>query len=1328
MSEQQQNDTQRSLLIRQQNTNKSLLSQLDLLESLKRDDYDICAIQEPYIDFNGKTRANRQWITIYPSTHQDHPDSTRSIILINTNLLTDAWEQIPFQHPDITALEIHGQFGTLRLINVYNDCNNNNALTHISNFMRDRRRHLQSPAPINTIWLGDFNRHHPLWDEARNAHLFTRRNLELTQPLLNMLGRHNMKMALPPFIPTLRAHNSGNYTRVDNVFCTEPIMDAIIKCHTDDATRPVKTDHFPIIIQIDIHAPKSTWKSRPNFRLADWPELTKTLTENLANIPEPTEIEDIHTFDQRLEFLNKAIQDAIKKHVPLTTPSPYSKRWWSTALANEKRLMQQLGGRAKHHRWNMNHPIHEEYRRQRNRYSDHIQKAKAEHWVEWLEGLDQVSIWQASRLVTSPATDAGKAKIPTLKIKDPITKRVIREATDNASKGRLFHETFFPPPNPATPPIPQNYPYPTPRWAFTNITNDQILHAINKLKPYKASKSNSVPNSIFTHAREALVPHLGPLFRSTHSLRYYPQEWATTETLILKKPGKPDYTTPSAWRPIVLSDGIARLLNSCQTKIMVTMCETLNILPPDHYGARPGRTTTDSIHMLTKIVKDSWRKGQVASSLFLDVKGAFPSVDINRLIHNMRKRGIPQEYTTWLKRRLDNRKTTLIFDDHETNTFAVDNGLDQGDPFSGICYLIYNSDLSEIPVKKAGERILLFVDDAAITVTGKDFSETHNKLRNIMNRPQGIFEWAKSHNCTFGIDKFQLLDLARKLVPHQLNPKKRVPIPRRTLILGAQRIPSKDTAKFLGVLVDNKLNWKSQCAAALAKGQDWLIQFGRLARTSQGINAKYIRQLYLAIAIPRMLYAADIFLTPQQNIGKQKKHNRNSRAITNKLASIQRQASIMITGAMKTTASDILEVMANLAPFHLLVDKIRYRAAIRLATLPPSHPLHKPVQNAASRLVKRHPTPLHDLMHRYKIRPLYIETVKAIRYSTSWRPNVSTKITDNPDDAIRDLELDNSDLKIFTDGSGMEGNIGAAAILYRNGRMKSSIRFKLGSIQHHTVYEGEGVGAILGAKLVSKEWGARSATFYIDNRATIMATQLTKPAPGHHIFDTLHDYIGSLKNKNRNLQITFRWIPGHKGVEGNEKADEQAKQSITEGSSDERELPDQLRTPLPRSKSALICANNEKLKNKAQILWQESPRYARLHKTDPVAPSNDYLKLVASLPRRLASTLTQLRTGHAPLAKFLHRINRMDSPTCPGCQQGTETVQHIFLHCPAYQTARQNLRNDTGGGNIDLTKLFTTPKTLRALFKFVAETGRFHKRADSVHPPEGEERRAGTAR
>jgi hypothetical protein len=177
-----------TIQIHQQNTNKSLISQLDLLQTLQRGDYNMCLIQEPYIDFRGKTRANWNWIIIYPDMHQQHPNNTRSVILVNTNLSMDSCKQIHLEHPDISAVELQGQYGMLHILNIYNDCKNNSSLMHLSAYMRDRERQQYDISPLNTMWLGDFNRHHLIWNEARNAHLFTQANLNLTQPLLNMLG------------------------------------------------------------------------------------------------------------------------------------------------------------------------------------------------------------------------------------------------------------------------------------------------------------------------------------------------------------------------------------------------------------------------------------------------------------------------------------------------------------------------------------------------------------------------------------------------------------------------------------------------------------------------------------------------------------------------------------------------------------------------------------------------------------------------------------------------------------------------------------------------------------------------------------------------------------------------------------------------------------------------------------------------------------------------------------------------------------------------------------------------------------------------------------
>jgi len=169
--------------------------------------------------------------------------------------------------------------------------------------------------------------------------------------------------------------------------------------------------------------------------------------------------------------------------------------------------------------------------------------------VEWLEGLDELSIWQASKLVMSLATDAGRVRIPMLQVKDPVTKQMMREATDNKSKGQLFYDTFFPPPHPDTMAIPQDFQYPAPWWTFMNITDEQIHRAIKKMKPYKATKSGTILNSILIHAREELVPHLGPLFQATNTLKYYPQEWATMETLVLKKTRETRLLLPNSMAP-----------------------------------------------------------------------------------------------------------------------------------------------------------------------------------------------------------------------------------------------------------------------------------------------------------------------------------------------------------------------------------------------------------------------------------------------------------------------------------------------------------------------------------------------------------------------------------------------------------------------------------------------------------------------------------------------------------------------------------------------------------------------------------------------------------
>ena len=207
--------------------------------------------------------------------------------------------------------------------------------------------------------------------------------------------------------------------------------------------------------------------------------------------------------------------------------------------------------------------------------------------------------------------------------------------------------------------------------------------------------------------------------------------------------------------------------------------------------------------------------------------------------------------------------------------------------------------------------------------------------------------------------------------------------------------------------------------------------------------------------------------------------------------------------------------------------------------------------------------------------------------------------------AKREDRADNTCTKVYTDGSGVGGQIGAAAVLYRDGMMVSSRRMRLGSLRHHTVFEGEGVGLILGVELVREEEEAEGmVTMGIDNIAAITATHTIKPSPSHHIWDTFHRRVEMLYNKHKGVDLLVKWVPSHMGILGNEKADEEAKKAALEGSSPINKLPAPLRKTLPRSKSVTHQEFMHKLRNTAEQLWKKLPRYKKLAHIDPTLKLN----------------------------------------------------------------------------------------------------------------------------
>ena len=1288
------------LCIWQQNLNKSHAAQLTLLNGPLAKHWDVLALQEPVIDHRlGLTKANSHWRVVYP-THKYTLDSKpRAVTLVNTKISTNCWEQIPFPSKDVVIVQFRGAQGACTIFNIYNDGTHDGTLTELKNFLSTEIAKVRPSQNDHLFWLGDFNRHHPMWDEERNSHLFTNTALDAAQKLLDILSDFGLVQALPKDLPTLVSSSTGNWTRPDNVFCTDHSLESIISCTTDPGQRGPKTDHVPILTKLDLEVSLATGPGTKNYREVNWEEFEEQLEIRLARLPPPVPITTEGDFQQITKNLDATLRSVVDEYVPTSRPCPHARRWWTKELTEMKKTANRLSRQSYKFRALPDHPCHAESKDADKRLVNEIFKAKKEHWQSWLEESMDTDLWTAHQYINSTPGDGGRARIPTLVGKD--AQGNAKTAATNEEKGEMLAKMLFPPP-PDVSSVPANPAYPAPVEQWTPITHEQLTKAISNLSPYKAPGPDGVANIVFKRCTAILTDHLLPVFNAVFTLKMYYEPWRESITVILRKPGKPDYSTPKAYRPIALLNTTAKLLSAIVAERTSYTLEAHNLLPNTHFGGRPGRSTSDSLHLFETTVRHAWRQGNVVSALFLDIEGAFPNAVTDRLIHNMRIRRLPKAITSYTERLLRGRKTRLRFDDYVSDWVAITNGIGQGDPLSMILYIIYNSDLVDV-AKGKNELALAFVDDTAYLAIGKTFQETHKILNDMLERAGGGYQWSADHNSRFEPSKFALIDFSLNRT------KDRPPLVTRNTTI----TPSK-AHKFLGVIIDQELRWREQVNHALGKGTQYTLLMRRLSGTSWGTPTKLIRQLYQAVVIPRVTYAASIWARPIF------KHNsdipqRGSIGVAKQLARIQRMAAITILGAMQTSPTDSLDLHAFLLPTPLLIQKLLYRSMSRMATLPNTHPLHDKIKWIEKHNVRRHKSALHHLVHSLSIKPSMIETIWTHPTKPSTVPPMKTSIASSKDESITQLAEITCKTQVFSDGSCTEGQVGAAAVLVIDGHQTATLRYHLGPASEHTVFEAELVGLILAAYLLSESEDATyPAVILADNQAAIQASEYPAARSGHYLCLRFRSLLRKVirENKITRQDIMLQWIAGHKEVEGNEAADQAAKVAAKDAkaTSPKDLLPPCLRKSLPIG----ISAARQKYKEEVLAIWDKqwksSKRYAHLSRIDPSAPSKKFLSITSHLPKSKAGIVYQLRSGHVALNKHLHRINKSDTPSCLQCEAGPpETVHHFLFDCPRYDRERHRLRNSLGRRALSTSHLLAHKEGLKELMKYVAETGRFKR-------------------
>ena len=643
----------------------------------------------------------------------------------------------------------------------------------------------------------------------------------------------------------------------------------------------------------------------------------------------------------------------------------------------------------------------------------------------------------------------------------------------------------------------------------------------------------------------------------------------------------------------------------------------------------------------------------------------------------------------WFKDYFTGRSFAVRIGNTISSSSQTKRGVPQGSVLSPLLFLVL---LANLPVTQDTKN-LMYADDLSIFSMSTSYEIAQRNIQNALNR---INDFLKSIGLKINPNKSVLMLFSRKKISTP-----------PFVTLNNTQIKQTSTFRFLGVTLDAPfLTWRHHINHLKIICSRRLNILKSLTSTTWGASRNIIKTFYTSFIKSKIDYGIQVYSSA-------------SKTELAKLEVIQNAALRTITGLRMSTHIPALQHETKIFSIHTSIKKILIKTFMKITTLNKNHITLNLIK---SQLEYVKSIPWTTFPHKS---PFIIRAMRAcadFQIETSLFPTEATKADDceftlspwfNINEVVnlnflptKKNELNrncvnqqfqylyhiiyNDWLKIFTDGSKQENKTVGSAIFIES--TSETFSWKLQS--SHSIIMAELFSILMALNWIYNTISNQSVVIFTDSLTALHLILDLNKKSHKKITSRIHRLIFNIKNTGSN--ITLQWIPSHKGIHGNEVADQVSKHACEYDAI----------TNLDLEFEENYCKLIGKIKETTHSKWLNDKTTLFIGQ---IINNITNWTWQSSGNRKLDVIMARFRNNSAGTKEVLFKIKKADDPYCDHCRDTIESSEHFILNCPNYNQQRQQLKDNLsriGIYNVTLPVLLSNeqfPKKYDQIMRFFNE-------------------------